>query len=242
MIISHRHKFVLLCTWKAASQTMRFRLRNYNESPYPRLYGFNPYLNRVLHHTHATCAEFRCLPESNLGYFTAAFVRNPYDRVYSGFRQLQFDARAVPKLRQSKPWIGDLLARQVSEMLAQLEEAQFDLDVWLALIGDEQVLEIGRSTSFLLHPACYWTHVAGLEAVDFIGRVEQFESDFARFADQVGIELSRPHNVNVADLQGDSSTNPQGYRYVSRMNARSRARVNDLFSEDFELFGYEKVT
>jgi len=97
MIISHNKKFVMLEPWKTASQTMRARLHEHSEceSRYPGFFYFNPYLNRVVHQ-HITRAEFDCLPEAKLGYLTAAFVRNPYDRVNSGFRQLQKDIQEQP--------------------------------------------------------------------------------------------------------------------------------------------------
>ena len=92
MIISHAKRFVMLLPWKTASQTMVLRLSQYNESPYNRFFYFNAHLNRVVHQ-HITCADFACLPESKLGYFLASYVRNPYDRAYSGFRQLQKDIK-----------------------------------------------------------------------------------------------------------------------------------------------------
>ncbi len=48
-------------------------------------------------------------------------------------------------------------------------------------------------------------------------------------------------NANVdtaaAELSGDGS----GYRYAALMGPRARGRVNELFREDFELFGYERL-
>lgn len=81
---------------------MVVRLEEYNDSPYDRFFYFNSYLNRIVHQ-HIICADFACLPESKLGYFTASFVRNPYDRVYSGFRQLQKDLREQPHAIYAEP-------------------------------------------------------------------------------------------------------------------------------------------
>src|SRR3984893_7129808 len=88
MIICHQKRFVMLLPWNTASRTMLLRLRPYNESPYGLFFYFNAYVNRVVHQ-HVTCAEFACFAESRLGYFAGSFVRNPYDRAYSGFRHLQ---------------------------------------------------------------------------------------------------------------------------------------------------------
>jgi hypothetical protein len=241
MIISHKNRFVMLAPWKTASQTMRARLCGHNESRYPIFFYFNPYLNRVVHQ-HITRAEFDCLPEAKLGYQTAAFVRNPYDRAYSGFRQLQKDIQDQPSACFPEPWIRDLVRKQLAENFALLCQSGFQFDAWLALIGDEQIYEIGRNSNFPLHPAHYWTHTADVKAVDFIGRVETFETDFLRFLSQVGIQQPEQVNANVVDLKGDADSDPFGYRYAARMNARSKARINELFNKDFELFGYDKIS
>ena len=103
-----------------------------------------------------------------------------------------------------EPWIRDLVTKQLAENLAQLRQADFKFDEWLALVREDQVYEVGRNSSFPLHPAHYWTHIAGRQVVDFVGRVEQFEACFREFLDRVGIGQLDPVNDNVVDLQGNS--------------------------------------
>jgi hypothetical protein len=240
MVISHSKRFVLFLPWKTASQTMALRLAPYNESPYSPFFHFDAHINRVVHQ-HLTCAEFAALPEGRLGYFAASFVRNPYDRAYSGFRQLQADLREQPVAAYPEPWIGELVMRQLSENFAQLCRARFDFDEWVAGLGEEQVYEVGRNTNLPLHPAHYWTHVAGQQVVDFIGRVESFEEDFAGLLARLGIDPVDPANANVREPGGMATSGPHGYRYADRMSARSIERINRLFERDFDLFGYERL-
>jgi len=240
MIISRAKKFVMFLPWKTASQTMVLRLEPFNESPYSAFFYFNSYLHRVVHQ-HLTCAEFVCLPESRLGYFMASFVRNPYDRVYSGFHQLQKDIREQPRCEYPNAWIRDLVMRQLTDNFSQLCQAGFQFDRWLALVGDEQIHDIGRNSNFPLHPSHYWTHVAEQQTVDFVGRVERFEPDFQEFLSRVGVAPMEPRNANVVNLEGASASNPFGYRYLDRMNSRSIDRINRLFERDFDIFGYERV-
>jgi len=218
---------------------MGARLESLDDSPYSQLFDFNPHLNRVVHQ-HLTCADFACLPESRLGYFTASFVRNPYDRVYSGFRQFRKDILEQPQPGFSEPWIRELVVKQLAGVSAQLHAASFQFDEWLGLVTDDQVYEAGRNTSFPLHPAHYWTHIAGRQAVDFIGRVENFETDFQLFLDRAGIGPLPVVNANVVELEA-AAANPHGYRYIDRMQARSIAKINRLFARDFELFGYAQL-
>jgi hypothetical protein len=244
VIISHKKKFVLFLPWKTASQTTALRLKNYNESPYPRFFYFNIYLNRVVHQ-HITCADFECLPEKSLGYLTASFVRNPYDRVYSGFKQLQKDIVTQPKNVFPNPWIRNLVVKQLNENFSQISQAGFDFDAWLDLVQDEQIYEIGRNTNFPLHPAHYWTHCGDRQVVDFIGRVENFETDFRNFLQYVGIEELLPMvSCNVTEsvttnnlCKKEIST----YKYVNQMAPQSLKKINRLFERDFELFEYDKL-
>jgi len=226
--------------WKTASQTLSLRLNPFNETPYHRFFYFNEHLNRITHQ-HVDYRDFAYLPESKLGYFTVSFVRNPYDRVYSGFRQLQYDINVHPFSTFPAEWIRSHVLKQLQENLAQLQQANFEFDAWLSLVDEAQIYETDRNSNFPLHPAHYWTHLDSGQHVDFIGRVENFEPDFHEFAERAGIDLPPPVNSNVVDLEGGSDSNPFGYRYVDRMSAASIDKINHLFAEDFRLFGYQKI-
>lgn len=240
MILSHRNRFVTLLPWKSASQTLRLRLADYDESPYSRFYHFNPYLNRVVHQ-HLTCADFMALPEGKLDYLVAVFVRNPYDRVWSAFRQVRHDIAVQPEGRFASAWVRTLVHEQLAANAAQLRAAGDDFDTWVTLLRDEQVFEAGRNTSLPLHPAHYWTHVAGRTVAGFIGRVETFEADFRRFRALAAVGEVPLVNDNVTELVSEPAGYPSGYRYAARMSARSRARITELFQDDFDIFGYETV-
>jgi hypothetical protein len=241
MILSHRQRFVLLSPWKTASSTAHLRLEGYNESPYSRFYYYNAHLQRVVHQ-HITYADYAALPESREGYFTGAFVRNPYDRVYSGFLQLQRAIKNQPSMAFPEPWIKALVMRQLADIFAQLVTGEFDFNKWLGLVEEHQVYEVGRNSSFPLHPANYWTGFDGVQKVDFVGRVECFESDFEAFCQKVGVTPPDERaNANVSDRvpEIEDLSNP---KYITFMNAASIDKINSLFKLDFELFGYEKRT
>lgn len=240
MIICHSKRFVILAPWKTASSTIRARLGAYCESPYDTFYDFNPVLKRVVHQ-HMTYADFAALPEARLGYRTAAFVRNPYDRVYSGFLQLQRDLREQPLASFPDPAVRRLVMGQLADNFAQLSQAAFEFEPWLELVDEHQVLDVGRNSSFPLHPAHYWTHHDGRRAVGFVGRVETFEQDFKRLCRTLGVEPDSNASVNVSAQEEQADPDPNGYRYVQRMSPRALRRINDLFREDFEIFGYRMV-
>jgi hypothetical protein len=237
MIISHSNNFVMLAPWKTASSTLHERLSDYNESPYSRFYHLNPFLNRVVHQ-HLTCGDFASLPESRRQHFVGSFVRNPYDRAYSGFLQLQRDIRVQPMGPFPAEWIRDLVKSQLSDNLAQLVRADFDFNRWMADVTEDQVYEVGRNTSFSLHPAHYWTHLGGAQYVSYIGRVEDFETDFAVFCARIGIAPPYPANQNVSPPIEGLAPSAGGYRYTGLMDRAAIDKINRLFEDDFALFGY----
>lgn len=239
MIVSHSKKFVLLSPWKTASQTTRARLAVFQESPYDDFFHFNPCLNRVVHQ-HLVCADFRCLPEAGRGYRTASFIRNPYDRAYSGFLQVQRDVENHPLRSYPAPWIKELVVRQIEENRQQLKKARYDFDAWIGLLREDQVRNVGRNSSLPLHPACYWTHLGREPFVDFVGRVERFEEDFQRLVSWLGLETDRITTDNCNESHFDG-LGPHGFRHVQRMNRRSIDKINALFSDDFDLFGYPRL-
>jgi hypothetical protein len=237
--LSHSKRFVLLLPWKTASQTMRLRLLPYNESPYSPFFHFNPYLGRVVHQ-HITAADFLGLPESTYGHLVAAFIRNPYDRTYAGFVQLQRDIQTQPQAEYPAQWVRDLVMQQLASNFLELARARFDFNTWVTSIREEQVFEAGRNTNWPLHPVHDWTHVADRQVVDHIGRVETFEVDFQALLARVGIRDVTQESINVTDM-GASNTNPFGYRHVHRMSPEAIRTINRLFARDFDLFGYPQL-
>lgn len=238
MIISHSRQFILLAPWKTASSTCHRTLEDYNESPYSRFFHWNPTLARVVHQ-HLTLADLLALPEGKLNYRRIAFVRNPYDRAYSGFLQLKRDADNHPTFDYSPPWVGNLVRAQVAENLSRLVAAGYQFDRWIELLPDYEIFEPGRNTNMVLHPAHYWTHIAGEIGVDFVGKVEDFDTDFKRFCEHVGIPTPPIETANVSDVADDLDGSYS--KYSKRMSRRSLDRINELFSADFEYFGYEKL-
>ena len=208
-----------------------------NESTYSRFYHFSHFLNRVTHQ-HVTCAEFAALPEGRLGYRIASFVRNPYDRVYSAFLQVRRDLLEHADAAFPADWIAELVRGQLEENRRQLERSGYDFNRWVASLKESQIYDVGRNTSFPLHPAHYWTHLGGSQYVTFIGRVERFERDLAQFCREVGIEAPERRNSNVSVAEGGAGAL---YRHIGAMNESSIDKINRLFANDFELFGYDRL-
>jgi hypothetical protein len=238
MIISHRYKFVMMAPWKCASTTFKNTIGHLNESPYSDFFAFNPILNRVVHQ-HLNLGDFLALPESRLGYQIATFVRNPYDRVYSAFLQVQRDVVHQPKIAFEPAWVRELVCTQLSENMNKIITAGYDFNLWVQSIREADVYEAGRNTNFVLHPAHYWTHVDGSKTANFIGRVENFEEDFLNWCKEINLPMPKVKLGNVTETVDSLDANH--FRHVHHMSTASIERINTLFREDFNLFNYPMI-
>ena len=238
MIISPAHQLAMLLPWKAASQTLRSRLQPINQSPYPEDFHLNTRLHRVVHQ-HLVLADFLKLPENTPETRLAVFVRNPYDRVYSGFKQLMRDVASQPKWRFEAPWIGALVRQQLSENFEVLCKAQFNVNRWFLSLPEYAFHEVGRNSSLPLHPAHFWTHSDGQLRAAFIGKVERFEADFVRLTAQFNILEFGKDDANRSPTP--TTPDARSYHHAKSLHPETIARINDVFAADFAYFGYEKI-
>ena len=238
MLCLKAHSLDILLPWKCASQTVRTRLLPYAQEPYKQLFYFNPVLQK-LRNQHHTYADYLLLPQSKQGHQVATFVRNPYDRVVSGFMQLCRDATVIPQLPFEDPAMKFFVLDQVAQNTQDIIRAGYNLNVWFLNLSPYKMLDTS-SVTFLLQPAHAWTHV-GDQKIDFIGKVENFEVDFEILKSRYGIGSTSLESVNQSDLKA-TAMSAAPYRYAKRLHSKTIARINDIFSRDFELFGYDKLT
>ena len=179
MIISHKFRFVLLLPWKTASSTSHERLVANNDSPYSRFFYFNPFLQRVVHQ-HITYPEFAALRKVGKAISPERSFAIPMTRVYSGFLQLQRDIQQHPTAEFPAPWIK--ASGRCSRLLKIRPNSPPPASTSIGgfgLIEEHQIYEVGRNSSFPLHPAHYWTGLDKEQNVNFVGRVENFDHDFS---------------------------------------------------------------
>ncbi len=160
MIVIPERQLVLLLPWKCASQTLRARLRAHDALSHPAFFHVNEALGRISHQ-HLTLASFRALPESARGYRIAVFVRNPYDRVCSGFTQLRRDVVWQRHAAFPGEAVKATVMRQLDDIAITLGEARGSASRWFARLPEQVVLCDGFNTSIPLHPCHYWTHEEG---------------------------------------------------------------------------------
>jgi hypothetical protein len=213
MVISHRHRYLYFVVPKCASATVRDSLAPYTDVGYPVTKGPQ----------HVTVRQFLASPDKHLaegGYFRFTFVRHPYDRLYSGYLQDRHAATQSPRWQKAKGpifrVIGDDFNRYVVEHVRRA--AVFDAWEWICFC-----------------PMHAFAYLDGQRMVDWVGRAETLEASLAELAARLQLPLRKSADMNV-------NTPPQdGLKYLDRYDRATLEIVNEMYRDDFERFGYERV-
>jgi hypothetical protein len=140
-------------------------------------------------------------------YFKFAFVRNPWDRMVSRYSYL--------KKLSNKPAARKNLRGFVSPGNLTFPE-------WLQGEGGECVNPLD------LQPQIEWMGSENRIIIDYVGRFEQIESDFAVICQRLGLDAKLPH-IN----------NSEHRDYRSYYNEESKQFVANIFQADIKAWGYK---
>jgi hypothetical protein len=144
-------------------------------------------------------------------YFKFAFVRNPWDRVLSAYNYLKAGGSSVRDREFSRQHLtdfdsfGDFVRR------------------WLRVEDVHSQVHFMPQHEFI-----------GLDdqdiAVDFLGRYETLETDFAAVSTHLGLSPSLGTETRVTNRRGS---------YRDEYDEETRGIVSDVYARDIEMFGYE---
>lgn len=164
---------------------------------------------------HATIRDYQMAfsREEFHAYFKFAFVRNPWDRLYSAFHFL----RSGGMNERDAEWSRRHLSSFDS----------FDSFVLKWLSPDNIYLydHFVPQTDFIRLPGD--TNVS----VDFVGRFEQLETDFLYVCNRIGCPSQLTHENKVAK--------DKGAVYKDAYSSKTRLRVASIYRNDLDAFGYE---
>jgi len=154
------------------------------------------------------------------GLYTFTFVRNPWDRLVSCYRD-KIGGEVADFTGMSESGVAHCLAG------FEVFTAGIDFEAFLnavAEIPDEDADEHFRSQH------CSVTNGEGEVAVDCLGRYENLASDFASVAGRIGL----PAETKLSRLQA----NPLPTAYADLYTPRTRDLVARRFAKDIDLFKY----
>ena len=212
MIISHRRKFLYFVVPKCGSATIRHSLIEHTDIGYP-----------VTKFTqHLPIRGFLETEYANLmgPYFKFTFVRNPYDRIYSGYIQDKFASENYGRWIKAKQPIFETIGDDFNRYMKEYVK-----------VGD-----IKNDWSWISFcPMSEFSHYNNEYRLDWFGRCESLDEDLGKLAKLVGFDLEKADNINVR-------VKPSGeLKYLDRYESSTVELVNRLYQTDFDFFGYSQL-
>lgn len=155
------------------------------------------------------------------GFFRFGFVRNPWDRLVSCYRdKIRNEAEGYTQFT-IRPGVANCLARFDSFVAGMPFDAFVDA---VAAIPDSGADEHFRSQHTFL------TNRKGELTADFVGRYERLAEDFDVVRERTGLPALELPRLQAARRFA---------RYAPYYTARTRQVVADRFGQDVAMFGYE---
>ncbi len=218
--ISLKHNYLYVQTPKAGHSTVKHALiRAELEDPefqYPD--------TRLMHERSVSpllsplqVGDYAALFASNK-LFKFCFVRNPYERLLSGY----LDKIARPSEQRA------LLCRQLG--LTNPVDQDLTFGEFVNAIYDQSPIEMDNHW----RPQYYQTFQDKIE-YDFIGRVESLRIDFLKVGKRLGVDLAPYLRDERNHGQG------AGSRLAEFMTDEIQATILDKYQLDFETFGYDEA-
>lgn len=157
MIIDNEKKYVFISVPKTGSTSIRRRLGSFKDPP-PEIYHMS-IENVIKQHSHVQ------------EYFKFAFVRNPYDRVFSAYINLKYDGH---------PWATELKRKKTfREFMMDFENSEY-------------------SKYIHLQPQCSCVKIGGTLAVDFLGKFENLQKDFRQVEEILNLRHEQLVKIRVS--------------------------------------------
>ena len=160
---------------------------------------------------HAPAAWYQQLDAERFArYYKFTFVRNPWDRAVSAYTYLYKGGSAASD--EDSQW---------SAFVGSYDSFDAFICDWLS---EENTLRNALFTPQVV----FLKDIFGRIDMDFIGRFENLQADFAQVAKTLGVDAQLPH-LNQSRSED----------FRSFYTARSRELVASVYAEDIEAFGYE---
>lgn len=232
MIISHSRKFIFIHVRKTAGESITAALAPYLSSTDLTIGTtfkgkvadlIYPKMTPLKKHVPATILRSHLSPDVWSSYFKFAFIRNPIDHTQSFYK-----------------FLGNMLEKREEKTVRNIL-----LNLPGTISADPLKWPVSRAyretasfSEFIRHPAFkghgQWKYLCdpgGAIMVDFVGRFENLDSDFAHVTERIGLG-------KIALARRNASRDPATPDTVSLAD---RAYLAEMFKRDFEIFAYDAV-
>lgn len=201
MIVNHKHRFLFVHIQKTAGTSVTQALTKIEGS---QRIGYD--------HSMIDSIEI----DAYRDYFVFCFVRNPFDRLVSWWNMM---------LQKGK---HNDFSRYLLSRASNFSEFLECTDIIYEGNPEERVSDRSYPKSIAFNQLDYISDSDGSLVVNFIGRFENLEPDFARICDTIGIALDLPH-ANAYDRR----------HYREYYASDDVLKVRAMYRRDLDHFGYE---
>jgi len=225
MIISHTHRFMFFCNGKSGSTSIESVLAKYQEG---EEYNFN--VPGLFYRKHVPPAYIKaCMPtEAWDSYYKFVIVRNPWDWAASNWK---YNFEKLPKQRAKKQKMLRTLLNRITG-----DDPNFTTPLETESLSAAEINHLaeylktvrGYPNSLTVSQGQYVNDQDGKQIVDYVGRFETLEEDFASICNTIGIEETLPHINKTRATSSASFYSPSGIQ-----------RVAELWADDIKQFGYK---
>ena len=219
MLVSHRHRYLFVHIAKTGGTSVRKVMRQdrWGDPLYWPSFLCHRISRLCQHrlgsmmprHAPALVAREMLPPTLFEQLFKFTFVRNPWDRLASGYRHF----------RQERL---DLLRRYQIGNFAEFVD-------WILTVAPDRTPRAALIRALRRPQSEYLVDWNGRLLVDFVGRYERLEEDFRKIADRLGLKGRKLPHERRSSERGD---------YRSMYTDALAERVGQVYTSDRSAFGY----
>lgn len=165
--------------------------------------------------------SFSFLPDSKTAYFKICFVRNPYDRLVSAWRD-----KSGSDSRQVREFYQKLLGGYKDNFKKFVIDLKHKPEKFSYFQGGANGAGVYCDRHFMPQHNLF-----PVNNMDFIGRFESFQEDFNKVCDK----LDKPR-INLPVLNASTSDNAD---FMSYYDEDTLKIASEIYAKDIERFGYK---
>lgn len=175
-------------------------------------------INEDVHDQHFPCVKKYKINKMYKDYFKFCFVRNPWDRLVSCYMNKIFlDENDIQQTKSR------FVSNKINQKKFKLGMSFEEFINAVCSIPDE------KADSHIVSQYTYVTDHEDNVLVDFIGKLENFEEDFANIHNKIGVK-----NVKIPHLMKSSHVDYREY-----YTEKTKEMVRQRYLKDIKMFGYE---
>ena len=161
-------------------------------------------------------------------YFKFTFVRNPWERVVSSYMEKFRNVHGITYPN----------AKKINDTIEIIPKKYFDRNGVILFDGFVDILYRGLKSSKYTKFDIHWMpqYIISdmyVKNYDFVGKLENFESDFDKILETLNIDIKPKYKI------GSSSHTFQAHKEFYKNNPELINKVAEIYKEDIKRYNYE---